>query len=306
MDKLERLLNLTLLLLESPRPVTAEEIHSKLAGYPERADSFHRAFERDKDDLRELGVPIEVTTVPGTDPPVPGYRIPPERYYLPELDLEADELAALQLALAAVRLGELGPPGVEKLGGSVPSESEAGTAPIAEVPTSPALLDLYEAALNQSVVTFEYRGASRVVEPYRLDFHKGRWYLTGYDRTREAERRFRLDRFVGQVEIGPPGAFQRPSHVSGLRLDGWELGDSPPVTVELAVDAALVPHVRALLPPETRWEQREGGSEVAHVEVTNTDAFRGFALGFLDHVEILEPPEIRADMVRWLREVAAG
>src|SRR5687768_71001 len=96
--KLERLLNLTAALLETPRPLSAQEIRERLGSYPDGRDAFHRAFERDKDDLREMGVPLEVATVPGTDPPVDGYRIPKDRYYLRDPGLDADELAALHLA----------------------------------------------------------------------------------------------------------------------------------------------------------------------------------------------------------------
>lgn len=304
MDKLERLLNLTLLLLESPRPITAEEIHAKLDGYPERSDSFHRAFERDKDDLRELGVPIEVVTVPGTDPPVLGYRIPPERYYLPDVDLEPDEVEALQLALAAIRLGELTIPGIEKLGGTVVPPAPPTSDAFAEVPATRSLVVLYDATLNRSVVTFSYRGEVREVEPHRLDFSKGRWYLTGHDRSRNGERHFRVDRIDGQVTAGAPASFERPQRVPEARLEGWDFGEGEPVVAELAVDAVLVPHLRTVLPPATRWEERPDGSAIARVEVTNGDAFRGFALGFLDHVEILSPPALREEMVAWLRGVA--
>jgi predicted DNA-binding transcriptional regulator YafY len=303
-DKLERLLNLTLLLLETPRPITAEEIHAKLEGYPERSDSFHRAFERDKDDLRELGVPIEVVAVPGADPPVVGYRIPPEHYYLPDIDLEPDEVEALQLALAAIRLGELSIPGTEKLGGTVVPQAPPTSDAFAEVPATRSLVVLYDAILNRSVVTFSYRGEVREVEPHRLNFSKGRWYLTGHDRSRNGERHFRVDRIDGQVTAGAPGSFERPQQVPEARFEGWDFGEGEPVIAELAVDAALVPHLRTVLPPTTPWEERPDGSAIARVEVTNGDAFRGFALGFLDHVEILGPPELRAEMVTWLRGVA--
>ncbi|HET6665479.1 MAG TPA: hypothetical protein VFG94_14520, partial [Acidimicrobiales bacterium] len=80
--KLERLLNLTALLLETPRPLSALEIRDRLGVYAVETDAFRRAFERDKDDLRAMGVPLEVQDVPGALPAVEGYRIPKDRYYL--------------------------------------------------------------------------------------------------------------------------------------------------------------------------------------------------------------------------------
>ena len=86
-QKLERLLNLIAALLETPRALSAEEIRARVPGYPDEAGpTFRRAFERDKDDLREMGVPLRVETVPGTDPPQTGYRIPRDEYYLREIE----------------------------------------------------------------------------------------------------------------------------------------------------------------------------------------------------------------------------
>src|SRR5687767_4361014 len=103
-EKLERLLNLTAALLETPRPLPAAEIAKRVYGYPEEKTAFRRAFERDKEDLREMGVPIALTEISGTDPPEIGYRIPKDEYYLRDPGLEADELAALHLAASTVRL----------------------------------------------------------------------------------------------------------------------------------------------------------------------------------------------------------
>lgn len=106
-DRLERLLNLTAALLTATTPLTAADLAVRVPGYPDPAsarDSFHRAFERDKAALREMGIPLRVLEVPGTDPPEAGYLIRREDYALSDPGLDPDEVAALQLALAAVRL----------------------------------------------------------------------------------------------------------------------------------------------------------------------------------------------------------
>src|SRR5262245_38836515 len=99
MDKLERLLNLTAALLETRQPMRASEIREKVPGYPDNDTAFHRAFERDKDDLREMGIPIVIEPVTNSHSPVDGYRIHKEQYYLRDPGLEPDELAALHLAV---------------------------------------------------------------------------------------------------------------------------------------------------------------------------------------------------------------
>jgi proteasome accessory factor B len=75
--KLERLLNLTALLLAARVPVTAEDIQRQL-DYPEDRTAFRRAFERDKEELRDMGIPLRVEPVPGRLPAIDGYRIPPD------------------------------------------------------------------------------------------------------------------------------------------------------------------------------------------------------------------------------------
>src|SRR3954452_13223276 len=128
-EKLERLLNLTAALLETARPLSAAEIAKRVYGYPEEKSAFRRTFERDKDDLREMGIPLVLTEIEGTDPPETGYRIPKDQYYLRDPGLEPDELAALQLAASTVRLdGIEGVGGLWKLGGQ-PADHVAPDAP---------------------------------------------------------------------------------------------------------------------------------------------------------------------------------
>ena len=96
-ERLERLINLTATLLETPRPLTLEDIADRLTpAYPEELAARRRAFERDKETLRDLGIPIEVETVDGWNGVDSGYRIPPDAYYLPDPGLD------LQRALPAL------------------------------------------------------------------------------------------------------------------------------------------------------------------------------------------------------------
>src|ERR1700722_8005350 len=103
--KTERLLGLVVCLLSTRRYLSADQIRAAVPGYPEQDELFKRMFERDKEDLRELGVPLET----GLNHPFdddPGYRIRRQAYELPELRLEADEAAGLGLAARVWRRGE--------------------------------------------------------------------------------------------------------------------------------------------------------------------------------------------------------
>jgi proteasome accessory factor B len=303
--KLERLLNLTAALLETGRPLTAEEIHRRVPDYPDAQPSFHRAFERDKDDLREMGVPIELIPIPGADPPVDGYQIPKRRYFLPDAGLDPEELAALRLAAGAVRLEGLdGAEALWKLGGNPDAGAATPTSDQLRLPTDPSLAPLFAAIAERRVVTFDYRSEQREVEPWRLDFRRGWWYLTGFDRQRAEDRQFRVDRLEGAVRSGEPNAFERPLETGPRSEPAWQLGGDASVDVRLLVDAEQAPWAVHHLEAEALEETRADGSVVLSVFVTNRPAFRSFVITFLDHAEILSPPEVRDEFVDWLRECA--
>src|SRR3954447_14163360 len=159
-EKLERLLNLTAALLETPNPLSAAQIASRVYGYPEEKTAFRRAFERDKDDLREMGIPLVLVEIEGTDPPETGYRIPKDQYYLRDPGLEPDELAALQLAASTVRLdGIEGAGGLWKLGGRPADDVAPGARPgpeLAPIPVDARLVVLFDAVAERKPVTLTY------------------------------------------------------------------------------------------------------------------------------------------------------
>lgn len=306
MSKLERLLNLTAALLETGRPLTAEELQERVPGYAENHASFRRAFERDKDDLREMGVPIRLIAIPGSDPPVEGYRIPKDEYYLRDPSLEPDELAALHLAAAAVRMeGVRGVEALWKLGGVVPNTDVEGPGDeLLKLPTDLRLVPLFSAASEQRVARFVYGGTGRDLEVHRLAFRRGHWYVSGHDQGRAASRSFRVDRIEGDVGVGGAGAFDRlPDAAGDADRQPWEMGEEAPVTARLLVDADQALSAAQHLGSEAVAEERPDGSRVFEILVSNRNAFRSFVLSFLEHGEILSPSELRDDLVEWLAAV---
>lgn len=303
MQKLERLLNLTAVLLHSGRPLSAAELRARVPGYPDSDAAFHRSFERDKDDLREMGVPLELREIPGADPPLDGYLIPRDDYYLPDLGLEPEEVAALQLAASAVQLD--GVEGIEalwKLGGVTDVGAVAARAAI---PTDPRLAPVFDAVSRRAVITFSYNGERREVQPHGIVFRRGNWYLRGFDTGRDDRRTFRVDRIEGAVEAGPAGAFEPPTGDDDqVVADGWRLAIDPPVRARLLVDASHAAIAVGHLGDDAdAIDTRPDGSAVIELTVTNRSAFRSMVLTYLEHAEILEPAELRADLVAWLRSV---
>jgi proteasome accessory factor B len=314
-DKLERLLNLTMTLLETPRLLTSADIRDRVPGYPDGDASFKRAFERDKESLREMGIPLTLEEIPFTDPPADGYRIRKDEYYLRDPGFAPDELAALNLAASAVKLDSAhGIEGLWKLGSAVDGPPDgsvgepsllAGAATVA-LPDDPNLGPLFSAVIERRPVQFRYRDAERTVDPYRLDFQRGRWYLTGYDHDRRDERNYRINRIQGAVEPIGTRRFARPTTAGpGGPGQPWQFGGGAPVIARLLVDPVQAPWLSQHLGADAVIEERPDGAIVASMPVTNWPAFRSFVLTFLEHAEILSPPDLVQAMVEWLDEMAS-
>jgi proteasome accessory factor B len=313
-SKLERLLNLTAALLATARPLTAEQLRARVEGYADNDASFRRAFERDKDDLRSMGIPVKVVEITNTDPPASGYVIDRREYSGKDPQLAPDELAALHVAANLVRLGADTTGALWKLGGVVdaPEGSTlpgggAGDEPLVALPGDPNLAPLFQAATELRAARFRYNDVDRTVEPLRLSFVRGHWYLAAFDRTRADERLYRIDRIDGEVTIGPPGAFARRSATSAdPHVQSWELGDGDGVRAEVLVDADQAPFAIQQLGEDAVVERRGSGDLVVALDVRNPAAFRSFVLSFLEHAEVLSPPGLRADVTDWLTVIAAS
>lgn len=210
-DRTERLLDLLLCLMATARPVPRSAIRSVVPGYgdaPSEA-AFERMFERDKDELRSMGIPIETVLDPGGD--VEGYRVSGD-YALAEVRLTPEELAVVSLAASVWEEAVLAAPARNALrkleavqAGPVRSmASDAGIRMRAQeaglVPTMAALRDC-------RMVTFDYRAgngessARRRVDPWGVVAKDGHWYLVGHDRDRQGPRVFRLSRIEGSLTV---------------------------------------------------------------------------------------------------------
>jgi proteasome accessory factor B len=304
-DKLERLLKLTATLLETRRPLAAREIQERVEGYPEDVSAFRRQFERDKKELKELGIPLLIADIPFSDPPEGGYRIPPDQYYLRDPGLSDDEMAALQLAASAVRVDGVDSTGaLWKLGGVRERLLSRTAGEVTAVPVDERVVTLWGAINEHRPVTFTYRGEDRHLDPYRLEYVRGRWYVDGFDHDRVGKRQFRLDRMGPTVSAGAAGSFERPAiDVPGAPRESWQLGGGELVTAEVLFDPDVAPIALGYFGPGAALQRHEDGSVVVAVGVANAGSFRSFLFSFLDHCEVLRPPELRGDIVGWLQAI---
>lgn len=300
---IERLLNLLAFLLTAGRTVTAEEIRRRVAGYGDQSDeAFRRMFERDKDLLRSIGIPIVYTDLDGWGLQ-PGYRIDPGEYRLPDPGLTDEERAALSLAGRVVRLGG-GPAASDallKLGGIGPG---GGQEPLgADLGSSADRLgDLFAAVAERREIFFRYRDAERRLRPLGVAHRRGHWYLVGDGAS--GRRVFRIDRMDSVVVLDPADAFERPADFdlrSEIDAHPWEAGSDETVVArvrfepELAWWAARTLHVEAPV---------DGPLDV-EIPITNVDAFIGWVLSFGDAAEVLEPDTVRRQITETVEAALA-
>lgn len=209
--KSERLINLTMALLATRRYLSKSEIFRTVDGYSGTDESKERMFERDKDDLRNIGIAIEVRSQDPLFDDEPGYRIHPDSYSLALGDLTGTEIAILSLAAQAWRgaaLSESAQSALVKLR-SLGIESDFDSLPALSPRVhidSSNFVPLTLAVTERRIVTFEYLSSQveheeRRVEPYGLGSRKGVWYLVGRDLTRDAIRTFRVSRIIGEVSL---------------------------------------------------------------------------------------------------------
>ena len=304
LDRLERVTDLVLVLLNTDQPLSLDSIALQVPGYPVEHAARRQAFERDKRLLRNEGIPVRTLRLPGGEQY--GYSIDREAFYLPDLELAPDEQVALHLAVAGVHLDDpSGRDALLKLGATGLGEVR----PIATLDTPRALVDLFEAVRTKAVASFSYRQTARRVVPAGLWFRFGHWYLVAWDLDREAVRTFRVDRIADAVGLESPGGAVLPEGIdirASLPDEPWRAEGEDYVVTRIRVDAMEGPRIAEEVGKDKVERREDDGSVVLCLRVAGFPALRSWILGLLDHAEILEPPEFRAELVAWLSAMATG
>jgi len=297
---IERILNLLAFLLTADRPVTADEIRRTVAGYDQSGDAaWHRMFERDKDLLRRLGIPLVVEATDAFEVEY-GYVVPKEDYSLPDPGLTDEERAALWLAAQVVRIGgqPTGPEAIFKLGG-VPMAA-AGEPLAADLGIGQEIVaEAFAAVSSRTEVTFTYRGRSRRVAPYGLVHRRGHWYLVGEDRADDTVKVFRVDRIPNIELIGRGYAFERPEGLrpaDAIPEASWEAGPDDMIAI-VRFDEGIAWWARRQLTGDTTVVEEADGSLTATMRVANPSAFVGWIISFEDAAEIVQPEELREQLI---------
>ncbi|GAA4730044.1 WYL domain-containing protein [Pedococcus ginsenosidimutans] len=315
--KTERLLNLVLCLLYTRRALPKSKIRDIVPQYGDAAsdEAFDRMFERDKDELRELGIPLVTEDIGGVWDDEVGYRIDQREYALPDIEFEPDELAVLGLASrtwahaslagpAAQALRKLKAAGIERDGDFlVGIEPRLGT-------SEPAFEPVKNAVVAQQTISFGYRTGghgevnTRRVQPWGLASWHGRWYLTGFDLDRGAPRVFRLSRIDGAVSpVRRAAPYVVPSDHRAREMIRTTVGERDfSGTATVRVREGRGQSLRR------RGEPRgvEGEWTTLQVPFTDDDALADEVSGYGADVVVVEPAEVRDLVVARLRGALAA
>lgn len=313
----ERLVNLLVALMATDQGLTKETILASVAGYREHAeagaskDALEKMFERDKESLRGLGVPIE-TIGDYADPDdlrEARYRVPNDEYGLPEdISFTPAELAVLAVAGGVWSESSLsaearsGLRKIRALGNDV-DEPIIGFSPRLSVRT-PAFAPLQRAMEQTRVVSFPYlkpgeeRPRTRRIRPLALVDYEARWHVFGIDLEHNAERTFLLSRIVGDVAI------TRESFDPALRDGAGERAVAGLDAVAARQRALLEvnPGTEASLRLRRRAHPAEQGIFVPYVD---EHVFADELASYGPEVRVVEPAALRDEVIRRLEATLA-
>ena len=305
-EKTERLINLTLGLLSSKRFLTKSEIFRSIAGYSGSAETMERMFERDKDELRGLGINIVVGTLDPLFQDEAGYLISSADFQFQPDDFTKEELLLMTMAgnvwresaLAEISQNALlkvasfdGAAGYEKVSASMISDNDFN-------------LDQFKAVIDaissRRMISFDYNGKARQVKPYGAKNIKGDWYLVGEDS--KQIKIFKLLRFEsGVVLSGDISSFELPVD---FEIDNY-LNDKAPGKERSALLELRIGKANAL---RNRGSVLNEGSEWDELEISfeEVESFTKELLWFAEDVRVISPDDLRELMIEKLREGTNG
>ena len=312
--KTERLVNLTIALLATKRYLTKSEIFRTIDGYEGSAEAMERMFERDKDDLRNLGIVIEVGSFDPLFEDEAGYRILNSTYRFQLGNLSPEEVAILSLAAQAWKGAALETSALSALIKlkSIGIESDFSNLP-ALAPVTPfgqgEIAIILKAIASRSALKFSYVGADleiqeRQVHPYGAGSTRGFWYLIGLDTTRGALRMFRCDRIKGDISVSAKSdLYSIPSDFS---IASFVEPASQPFLARLRVRSGMAQEIRRR-GRSIAGELENGSREWDTIEIFYSDprSFMHEILWHGDNVRVEEPLVLRETVIEALEKIVA-
>ena len=312
-QKAERLINLTMALLATPRYLTKSEIFETVQGYSDdggNADSMSRKFERDKEDLREMGIEIEVGSIDPLFDDEQGYRIQRSTYEISFNDLSREEYSLISVAISMWRneffseQGQAGLRKIQSLGLDFVEPLMPHNLFVDEVPHE-SFITLWSAIQQKQTIEFFYKSTSeraRKVAPYTLTLWHNFWYLTGLDLEIDQIRTFKVLRIEGEVTVSlkvnsfeVPVGFRAKDHL--VFQDEHE-----PISVNF-----LIARNQALsLRTTSKVKVAEGDWDAAEKEYSDVEGALQDLLHYGPAVKITGPVELTSLLLQRLNSITLG
>jgi proteasome accessory factor B len=310
--KTERLVNLTIALLATKRYLTKSEIFRSVDGYEGSAESMERMFERDKDDLRNLGIVIEVGSFDPLFEDEAGYRILNSTYRFQLGSLSSEEVAILSLAAQAWKGAALESSALSALIKlkSIGIESDFSNLP-ALTPVAPSgqgdVAIILKAIASRSAIKFSYLGADlevtdREVQPYGAGSTRGFWYLVGNDVGRGALRAFRCDRIKGKIVVAAKDdTYEIPQDFS---ISSIVEPESQPYSALLRVRTEMAQEIRRRGTLVTEFKSDETPEwDLLRIPFSDPQNFVHEILWHGDNIRVIEPTSLREMVIECLEKI---
>jgi proteasome accessory factor B len=310
------------LLLSSRRYLTAEQIRASVSGYPDAGESFKRMFERDKEELRELGIPLETGKSSALDDEI-GYRIRRQDYELPEIHLTPDEAAVLGIASRVWQSAELAGAAagatlkLKAASGDIDGEEDVQRPSRSIEPRlttqEKAFGPLWEAVRDRRPVTFSHQASGRPdaikreLEPWGVVNRRGHWYVAGHDRGRNAPRVFKMSRITGPVKLsGPPGSVKVPdgADVSEM-VKAWDRTPPRDRTAVLRIRAGTGLPLRQWARDVAAETDGAPGWDRVTLSFADVGWYADYLAEFGPDIAVVDPPDLREAVITRLKGALA-
>lgn len=312
--KSERIVNLTICLLSATRYLPKSQIRDVVEGYRGLSDAaFERTFERDKDDLRAMGVPVETGHNEALFDDEPGYRIRRSDFEFPPVEFTPAEATALGAAARVWQQASVAEQTMSALAKLRAAGVEPDTDRLAALEPSvtahePAFDAVWTATLQRRRVRFHYRGADelRVVEPWSVTWRKGSWYVLGHDASRGEPRMFKMSRITGEPRLDEArGSYEVPD-VDLAELARRLEPSGPDTSALLAIRDGHAPQLARRGTEAVTDVALPAGFRPWSVPYASQGDFVGEICAAGPDVLVVEPASLQRQVVEALRAVVAA
>jgi proteasome accessory factor B len=323
----ERILNLLAALLAASAPLPFSDIRGHVSGYDDNASSeaIEKRFDRDKSDLRKLGVPLEY--VPEDEHGRSGYRVKKELYFLDEIRFTMEEGIVLAALQRGADVGDAVGGGLRSALSKIGVDSPLNEAlresageqqvldprlPSGKCPEEEVLAVLAEALTGRRPVRFTYytlrtgEVTDRMVEPYGVGYCRGHWSLVGRDCDKDEIRVFRTSRIRGQVKPLKSADYEVPADFKlrdQVGIPPWQYTDAPVRTALIRFDPDIAWMIAENVQPDQKFTPEPEGYGVLEMNYREPSALIRWVAHYGPSAEILEPEGLREMMRDHFRRV---